>query len=519
MRKLFQTIKKHLPKIKAWVGNTYHQSSLWLERQVPVLLHRLENIGKDKHEYKGTFSSESKYLSYRFTGVIATGKAIKRDLAYMHTLINGGSGSGKSTKSAVKSILHLAESKNDKPVSLVILDPSQELYGLTSGYVSKTHRIIPVNFSNAKESADYNLLHRLKKSDISGIQKLSTQLVTIKTTKGNTGSPFWDQSAIELLTFMIALTLEQDKKCQHIYQVGTFLEKFQNKSMGRSEISALVKKANNPWLTQKYASIIGNDERTLDSIISSTRVAITQFMLDEQVKQICSNDSVGDFQNLRKEPIAIYIHSSITNANFYSKVISIFISDLMNSLFSKLPSENDQSVFFILDEFATLRLDKDLISLLFANARKYLLSFTTYTQDALSQLTNIYGPEVAKSILANIKTKVFYSISEEMARSLERTFGQYSYVDKDDNNRKKSRSLLTVDEMIHFAPYTLVCIEGVRPIKTIAIPFYQEPKILVKTKIPPFIYNHENKDKKVHLVDTKAILEQQNLIKIPKYGE
>lgn len=448
--------------------------------------HALSQLAGKDHSLKAAFAKESTILSPRNKGFVLTGtKAIRPEISKMGLLVTGGSGSGKSTIVGIPNCLTTENSK-------IVHDPSGELFEQSSGYLkNQGYTIIRIDWSDANHSNNFNPVERV--STLSEYSKLATQLVEASSDKKDKGN-FWNSMAIQLLVTLIRIVKQLPEEYQTLSQVASFLDLLQSKS-GQKEVDQLVASVSDDdqGIFEKYASLIGNSENTLSGILASASTAVQCYALDENIIRITSSDSLGDFKKWRKEKTAIYIHSSTVNMSYYAPLSSIFLQQYFESLFKSLPTEDELDIDFILDETPILTIELDVLA---ANVRKYRGSLLVICQDAENQLTNSFGRERARSILSNLKTKLYLTTNLDSAQRLSKELGTYEYTDKKTNQNRR-RELMTPGEIMSLpADKGLITITGQQSILARLSPHYLIPRLKRMSELPPALDDDQINDKK-----------------------
>src|SRR5882724_3077415 len=125
---------------------------------------------KRNQNYNADFIPADKVLSTNAKGFCLTGnKSLSIKDSFSNALVFGGTGSGKSSRVLIPSILKMAGSS-----SLCIHDPSGELFEKTSGAIKQLGYTVKVlNYANADYSENFNPLYRVHSiSDCKRISKL-----------------------------------------------------------------------------------------------------------------------------------------------------------------------------------------------------------------------------------------------------------------------------------------------------------------------------------------------------------
>ncbi|MBO6518028.1 MAG: type IV secretory system conjugative DNA transfer family protein, partial [Bacteroidia bacterium] len=394
-------------------------------------------ISEKDHSHKASFDRESSILSRLHRGFNLTGKSIDFSLSAQGVLVNGNTGSGKSTVACIRSILTVNGSQ-------VIFDPSGELFEKTSGALAEQGvHILQVNWCDPQNSQCFNPLTRAQ--TLSQKTKLASQLMSFATKKGE--KDFWSSSAINALVIVMRIVCLLPVEYRHLHQVAVFLDVISS-TASRQELNKLmaILSDQDPGLFEQYESLLASGESTLPGILASAKTAVSMFLLDENLAAVTARDTMEDFMKLRRKKTALFVHSATTSADYYAHISNIFFQQFFEAFFERLPGEDDSyPIFFHLDEFPLLRLNT--IDLICANCRKYAGNMMVVTQDAENQLTANYGREKAEAILSNLRTKLFLSASLKTATSLEQELGQFEYEDPK-TKQKRLRPLLSKSEIM-----------------------------------------------------------------------
>ncbi len=451
-----------------------------LENGFELLVHGLEDLlaylDPNKHRLKGQFMRASKILSHRYKGFNLNGKSISPKLSMQGVLVNGETGSFKTAGVVLRSVMTVQGSQ-------IIHDPSKELFEKTSGALAERgYHILKLDFSAPETSLRFNPM--LRANTKSQITQLATNLVTIGS-EDDTDS-FWNTKAIEVLYALISILKTQEKQYQTLVNVAHLLDLMQS-SKYKLLVDHLFSKFADEELFVKYTSITSQSDNTFSSIVSSAQSAVQIFALDENIAEICSSDTIGDFGGIRNELTALYLHSSTAKMRYFSKITSIFLSQYFENFFEELPTPEMQDVFFHLDETPILSIGS--LDIICANIRKYRGAIMCVCQNAQAQLFAKYGKR-ADAIVSNLRTKVYLSADLHTATALERTLGRYEFEDRQDRNRLKMRSVLTADEIMSLPTNrALILVSGMRTIFARVKPYFKVRKLLELSKLPPYESN------------------------------
>jgi len=134
--------------------------------------------------------------------VLGTGSLLRRGrtialpdaLVYVHSLLVGRSGSGKST--LLIGVL-LREIERRVPRSLVVVDPKGELYEKTSLALSRTHRVLRLNFYDPS-GAGFNPLAHIGADPERALSFARTWVANTRRQDASEGG-FWDDTVLLLI--------------------------------------------------------------------------------------------------------------------------------------------------------------------------------------------------------------------------------------------------------------------------------------------------------------------------------
>lgn len=432
---------------------------------------------KRNEGYNADFISPGKILSSNEKGFCLTGdKCLSIKDSFSNGLVFGGTGSGKSSRVLIPSILKMAG-----PSSMCIHDPSGELFEHTSGAMEvKGYFVKVLNYANPDYSENFNPLHRVK--NISDIKKISKLL--IHTSLGSGGKdPFWNASADSLLSVFIRYVIfHTDKEFQTLYNVLCLVNTF---SGSPQKVDKLIVQTKDDNLLSDYKAFVAYDSKMLMSIVATIRTALSIFA-DPHVAQVTSKDTI-EFKSFRSEKTILYINNNVNDMKYYSALSSIFFEQFFASVMNNLPEQKDLPVFFLLDEASSLYLN--ILPTAISNIRKYNSGILQIYQSQ-SQLFDLYGVPQGRNIVANSFAKVYMSGQPlETARELELILGKYEYTD-DDNNRR-TRQLLTMDEIRILKEAIILC-GNLQPIKAKMIPYYDQRELLRLSAIQPYQVEKKN---------------------------
>jgi type IV secretion system protein VirD4 len=421
--------------------------------------------------YNATFGDEGEHLSRFNHGICVTGtKALTKEVSHTNVALFGPTGSGKSSVVIINSAVSLARGKS----SIIFNDVSGEVWQRTSSYLAKKgYRILRLDFSNSKNSESFNPLAECR--SIADIQKVA--LLIVRNAIGETkGDVFWEQSAIMLISlFARYLVFHAEPKYRTLQNVLRLIEKF---SVDGEVIDKLFVKAQDEDLLTGYKSTLAMGDKTQQSVIATARTALSLFC-DPEVCRTIANNSI-DFNLFRKEPVALYVNNPLKDVMYFKPLSALFFQSLFNHVLSRIPAADERSIFFLLDEAATMRFPA--LSTTISNIRKFKAGILLCMQDEMSLISQ-YGTAEAHQIKTNCGTQIFLKGQPlHTCKELSQMLGIKTIVDEKGIERK--RELMTVDE-IRMSDDAIIFINNQPPLKCKMVPYYENIWMSQLSYLPP----------------------------------
>jgi len=423
-----------------------------------------------KTEYTANFLPAGEVLSKQHKGFCLTGtRSLTIEASFQNCLCLGGSGSGKSSRVLIPSILKMAGAS-----SLVINDPSGELFHKTSGALLQAgYKVKTINYSQPECSEGFNPLERAK--TLSDIQKISK--LVILNSLGQGKDPFWNLSAEALISlFCRYLVHHCAPEFRTMHNVLYLINSFGTPSA--KKIDPLIVKTQDKGLIADYKAFVGYDPKVLMNIIATCRAALNIFN-DPAVAKVTAHDTV-DFKVFRHEKTALFINNSVNDMRYYSAITAIFLEQFFAEVMSRIPG-NELPIFFLIDEASSTYFSS--LNVVISNIRKAKAGILQIYQSA-SQIVDLYGQSIAKAITENSYAKVYMSGQPiTVAQELEQTLGKFEY--RDEKEVRHIRSLMTADEIRQLDESLILC--GNKPaIKAKMKPYYEQSKLRRLSELPPF---------------------------------
>jgi type IV secretion system protein VirD4 len=427
--------------------------------------------GKDVpgHTYRAEFGDGSKYISGWNHGFAVSGnKFLTKKDSYTNMAVFGPTGSGKS--SVV--IYNCAESLSRGGSSVVYFDVSGEGCKVMSGYhAMKKYRMLNVDFGTGNYEC-FNPLARCK--TVADIQKVA-HLIVINSMGESKSEIFWNRSSEMIISlFARYLIFHGAEEQRNIYNVLRMVQRFVTEP---EAVDMLMLRTKDEDLIDSYKATIAMGERTLQSVVASVRAALNLWA-DEAVIRSTSTDSI-DFSLLRREKVCLFVTVPLKDLAYYKPLSALFFQCLFNELMSHLPTNEEGSVFVVLDEAASMRFSN--LSVTVSNIRKYKAGIVLCMQDEQA-LTALYGAAEANQIKTNCGCQVYLKGQPlHTCLELSKIIGKKTF---DTEKGQVTRELMTSDE-IRLSDNAIVLFQNAPALLLEVVPYYERFWTRVG-KIPPY---------------------------------
>lgn len=315
--------------------------------------------------------------------------SVKR--ALQNVLIVGAVGTNKTSSYLVPSLMKM------RNCSMHVLDPSQELFNLTSKALSRHFKIHCINLIDITNSDYWNPLQTATTQD--DMVMISDAIISSAYPNEESGdSKFWNDGAKLLISILLnsILHASENKTLHHIY---TLLHRF-----NENDKEALTKELSrtldaDSWLA--YKSIIAQPERILGSQITTAKVALAPF--SSSVLKTVSSKSTIDFASFRKERKILYICIAEHRIKELGIYASLLFREMMET-YMKMPKKEDLVQYIFCEEGGNIYVPKlnNYITVL----RKRKVSVSIILQ-SIRQLYALYGKD-ADTIIENTVTHLYY---------------------------------------------------------------------------------------------------------------
>jgi len=420
--------------------------------------------------------------------------------SFEHSVTLAPTGKGKTNRFIIPNILNCEG-------SMVITDPSGEIYQKTSGYLSqKGYKIQVLNPLDLKQSNRFNPLLRMK-----SYQQLKQIALNLVNQKLGSNTDFWSANAAEQLF----LVLQAQKKYLPEYNNLANTRWILNNFHDEEKMNAFMAKVfhSEPFILAEYESFISNDEKVKSSVLATTKTALDLFT-DPDIRQLTATDNM-EIEKLRSEKTAIYLIVPERKVSYYALLLNLFYFTCFETFSDIEPGKEDLPIFFFMDEFGNMgqiyEFDKIATTI---RKRKCSLNIILQTK---RQLRQNYGDDGAYNIYeGGMGTKIFFrGLDQEGCEYLSKILGSNTVYDTEfggvsEKARVVSQPLMTADQIRMMASEEAVIIRGSeKPVK-MTMPFYQNTRLYKHSKITPHTSQYPDQDKTIQLIPFDDFIEDDN---------
>lgn len=392
-----------------------------------------------------------------------------------NVVVISSTGSGK-TSTIVQPSLLSATSKDSS--SLVVFDPSGQVYQSCSGYLQKLGFVIKkIDTENIQQTYQFNPLYRMRSTE--EIRRLASLFVAdVESAQDR----YWSRGAMEVLFILLSVLQKTPPSYRHIVNLRFLLESL----LYNQEVVLRMLVRIYPGIQHKLSAFFGRESKSYASFISVALTALEAFD-NKSLSNLTLQENLH-FENLRTEKTAIFLCINEMQLQQYSLFTQLFFDQLFSFLLQNHSTHGqavsnqplrDVTLFF--DEAGICRID-DLPNIL-SVSRKKKVSVVLLLQDS-GQLIQHYGQHGASTLLNGATaTQVYFGGgSLRDAQSLSSQLGV----------NHKGKPLLNASEIQQMSKEMIICSNQQRPIKTKVIPYYQQKLLVKRAKLTPYQLSFSN---------------------------
>lgn len=444
-----------------------------------VLGHFLRKHGGARFSTKNEIRN---YLSPRNKGLLLDGyeSRLSQQNSFQNICVIAGVGAGKTSRYVIPNVLDRASRK----CSIVINDPKGEIFDSTSGYLqAKGFRVISIEPEDLSNSDYFNPL--LETRNDKEIEQLAEILIRAGAGQSK-DKDIWNQGAIRLVSVLLKFLKLASENNPEYFTLGNLyhlLQNFGDKGVGLDEF-ILEHGQKDQRLWNEWLGAISGNKEGVNSFLLNALTALKA--LSNPDLELLTSTSSFNLSDIRKQKTAIFIKTPPQYTEYYSFFISIIFRSVFNMCMRKLPSYGDLPVYCLMDEFGHMTLPNFVST---ANTiRGYKVSLSIILQ-SLSQLSDRYGEEYAKSIQGGFKTYLTYAGSDATTRQFfEELSGKTVLHEKDKpediRTHRNEFNLMNAGELRTLPEHQAYVVTGnMHPMVLNTAPYFANRTMVRKTKV------------------------------------
>jgi len=360
-----------------------------------------------KKETGARFSSSEELkslFSNRNKGLLIDGDKyrLSEQDSFEHLAVIAKPGSGKTTAFLIPSILDLAERKN----SMIVNDPSKEVFELTSGYLKERgYRILKLSPDELDVSSRFNPFDGLEAKNTIEIEQICASIIMSKYSSDS--EQIWNDGAISIMEILAKCLAYTQPEKLNLVELNSLVQQFG--ADGRGLDDWVAEHSINPYypqdrsLVESWIGLTSSNEKMLSSYVTICKTALKQ-LNNYEVQELLRTDTL-DLNNFRKEKTIIYLCFGESQQAYYQFIIDVFYARLFSVLMHHKPTTSELSTYCFLDEFGSSFVYQ--FNVIINNVRKYRVSLSLVFQ-GISQLDEKYGEQKAKAIRAGIGSSLIF---------------------------------------------------------------------------------------------------------------
>ena len=330
--------------------------------------------------------------------------ALPDALVYVHTLLVGRSGSGKST--LIIGIL-LREIGRRVPRSLVLVDPKGELFERTSAALSKTHRVLRLNFYDPT-GCGWNPLAHIGDDPARAITFAQNWIDNTRRVDSSDGG-FWNDTVL-LLIQACALHLNAVNKPGTLSQLAHYLSRTDVKAMHHELLESPDPNARDA--AQGFLTHLKADPTLAEKVLTGLPLRFMGLKGDaiQAVTDHNDLDFVG-MGRLDERPVALYIQLTPGREDTLRPFVATLFGQMWDAQIAfanTCPGKAlPRAILNIIDEAGTIGSVGGLLHALNRNRSArigILLAFQSPTQ-----MVEQYGPDAPAAFEDGCNTLLFFA--------------------------------------------------------------------------------------------------------------
>lgn len=442
---------------------------------------------------------ELRVLDVKNNGLVIDGyRRIDQALSFQNCLVVAPTGVGKTQSFVLPNIL------SPQGYSLVVTDPSGEIYDKTSSYLKDNgYNVVLIQPYNPRNTNFYNPLHKIK--TISEAKIVSKTILKQVESKGD---PIWHTSASALLASYILILSDISEKNKEGKNYRNFINIKWLLTRPDEDIKKIVNQSGSSTTKEEVEQVFSGSEKVLEGV-KSTLISAIELFSDENYRHLTLSHDVN-FEDLRKKRTVLYLVIPEEKIKISSAFLSLFYRQLFEFLLSH---SEENPVFTILEEFANTGYIPDFDQIITVS-RKKKVSISIVIQE-IEQISKLYKGSLETIISGGCQNKLFYSgLGLKTSQYVSSLLGDSTIeVESESNSRgglfsesthtvtksKIGRRLLSADEVRRLSKDSAIFVTGNQhPIIMPIVPIYKDKKLSKllddKYKTPRMVVSENRED-------------------------
>ncbi len=342
------------------------------------------------------------------TGVSINGvNRISEKDSFQNIGIVAPSGFGKTQTYVIPNIIFSGSHER----SIVVTDPSGEIFKTTSGYMKSKGYEIKLLEPFSTKTDFYNPLQSV--NTLSDAKIVSD---TVLRQIESTGNPFWHTAASKLMSGLILLLRKtSDMKNKNYMSIGNVKRLL---TLKKEELEKLVSGEELEDVRIELASFLKSNDDTRSGVEMTLDSALSLFS-DANFSDITAQHSIN-FEELRIKKTIVYVVIPESKIKYSSPFLSIFYKQLFENL---MLNDTGLPVYILLDEFGNMGCIPEFSNII-TTSRKRNISISMILQD-IDQIKSIYGDKNFSTIFnGGCVSKVYYpGLGLETCKYISETLG------------------------------------------------------------------------------------------------
>ncbi len=364
--------------------------------------------------------------------VLGTGSLLRRGrtialpdaLVYVHSLLVGRSGSGKST--LLIGVL-LREIERRVPRSLIVVDPKGELYEKTSLALSRTHRVLRLNFYDPS-GCGWNPLAHIGADPERALSFARTWVANTRRQDASEGG-FWDDTVL-LLIQACALHLNAVNKPGTLSQLAHYISRTDVNAMHRELLASPDPNARDA--ADGFLRHLKADPTLAEKVLTGLPLRFMG-LKGEAIQAVTDHDDI-DFEGMGRRDeraIALYVQLTPGRQDTLRPFVATLFGQMWDAQIALANTYPDKAlpraILNLIDEAGTIGAIAGLLHALntLRSARiGILLAFQSPTQ-----MVEQYGPDAPAAFEDGCNTLLFFAgAGPTTAQWMSDTLGQRTVV-------------------------------------------------------------------------------------------